>query len=90
MSATLKVLVQMMEQFICGSDQSMAHVDLIEALLIERFRDSELFEELSPAVASYRPGGGEHLLDENALAIEFRYAIRRLHEEGELGSNACS
>lgn len=84
MSATLKLLADLMETFVSGRDRSMAHVDRIEGLLIEHFQDSELFEELSPAVASYRPGGGEYLIDEDSLASEFRYALRRLREEGEL------
>ncbi len=89
MSATVNLLAELMEVFVSGRDRSMAHVDRIEGLLIEHFQDSELFEELSPAVASYRPGGGEHLLDEEALASAFRYALRRLQEEGDLGTDSA-
>lgn len=83
----MNALAELMEVFVSGRDRSMAHVDRIEGLLIERLQDSELFEELSPAVALYRPGGGEHLFDEEALASEFRYALRRLREEGDLGTD---
>jgi hypothetical protein len=43
-----------------------------------------LCEELSPAVASYRAGRGDHFVDEETLAAEFRYVLERLREEGEL------
>jgi hypothetical protein len=85
MSAAVQLLADLMETFVRGGDRSMALVDRIEGLLIQCFQDSELYEELSPAVASYPPGGGDHLFDEEALAAEFRYALQRLHEEGELG-----
>jgi hypothetical protein len=85
MSAAVQLLADLMETFARGGDRSMALVDRIEGLLIQRFQDGELYEELSPAVASYRSGGGDHLFDEEALAAEFRYALQRLHEEGELG-----
>ena len=89
MTASVNLLVDLMEAFVSGRDRSMAHVDRIEGLLIEHFQDSELFEELSPAVASYRPGGGDHLLDEEDLASEFRYALRRLLEEGDVGADSA-
>jgi hypothetical protein len=71
-SSTVRLLAELMEEFVSGSDRSMAHVDRIEGILIEHFQDSDLFEALSPVVASYRPGGGDHLLDEEALASKFK------------------
>jgi hypothetical protein len=85
MSEAVKLLADLLQAFVSGSDRSMALVDRVEQVLIERFQDSELYEELSPAVASYRPGGGDHLVDEEALAAEFRYVLDRLREEGQLG-----
>jgi hypothetical protein len=87
MTYAVNLLAGLMDDFISGRDRSMRHVDRIESVLIEHFLESELYEDLSPAVASYRPGGGEHLLDEEALATEFRYVLRRLEEEGDLGAD---
>jgi hypothetical protein len=80
--ADIQVLTELMEAFIAGRDRSMKHVDRIEGILIKRFRGTELFEELSPAVASYRPGGGQHYYDEEQLALQFEYVLRRLKDEG--------
>lgn len=86
----------LMRTFVSGADRSLAHVNRIEGLLIEFFQDSELYDELSTVVASYSPGGGEHLYDEEAAAAEFRDVLRRLEEEkgdisaaaGETGNRA--
>ena len=48
----------------------------IEGLLIEEFAGTPHFEELSPYLAMYRPGGGKHLYDEADLEREFRYVLR--------------
>ena len=84
MTHSVKVLVDLMETFLDGQDRSMAFADRVQGVLIDYFRGSELFEELSESIALYQPGGGDHLLDENELATEFRYVLRSLKEEGEL------
>jgi hypothetical protein len=81
-----RLLAYLMEEFLSGRDRSLALVDRIEGIIIEDFRTCDLFEDLLTAVASYEPFGGEHYYDEEALATEFRYALRQLAQDGELGS----
>lgn len=66
-----------------GNDRSISYVDRIEGLLIEKFADTELFDELSRYLAMYRPGGGEQLYNENELADEFRYVLEHFLSTGD-------
>ena len=80
----MELLADLLNRFISGEDRSKDMVEKIEGVLIENFSDSELYEEISVPVASYQPGGGEFLYDEEALAREFRYILKRLKHEGEI------
>lgn len=77
-------LASMLRRFLEGEDRSRDFVDQIEGLLVERFRDTEVYGDiLSVPVASYSPHGGEYLYDEEALARQFRYALKILGEESQ-------
>lgn len=74
-------LIELMQVFITGEDQSKTHVDRIGGVLIDSYIGSELYDELMVAVASYEPGGGQHMWSEEDLERDFEYAIRRLTTE---------
>lgn len=81
-----ELLANLLQKFISGEDRSEACVDRIGDVLVEFFQDSEIYEELAGPVSMFARGGGKYLLDEQALAKEFAYALRRLREEEfELG-----
>lgn len=72
-------LRRMLEEFVSGRDRSMRHVGQIEDLLLQSFYDTELYDDvLGAPVASYRPGGGPGLYDEEQLARVFRDALHDL------------
>jgi len=64
---TDSALQSLLENFINGSDRSMAAAGKIEVALDDRFGDEEPFADLALALASYRPGGGEFLYDEEDI-----------------------
>jgi len=70
-----RLLREMMERFIRGDDQSLRFTNEIEILVRTQFRDAEFYEELSYHLATYSPGGGDHLIDEKELAREFRFLL---------------
>lgn len=71
----LRVLI---ERFDSGRDQSMALAGEIEGLILEEFATAPFFDDLSLSLSLYRPGGGDHLDDERALAAELRSAAAYL------------
>jgi hypothetical protein len=63
-------LCRKLELFIRGSDRSDRSLDLvgeIEDELRELYGDEEPYATVALALASYRPGGGDHLYDETAI-----------------------
>ena len=69
------ILRGMLERFVRGDDQSLRFTNEIEILVRTQFRDAEFYEELSYHLATYSPGGGDHLIDEEELAREFSFLI---------------
>jgi hypothetical protein len=66
----------MVESFIRGDDRSIRFANRIEEYASTHFRGSEAAEELIEALATYRPGGGTFLLDEDGLRRQLEYALR--------------
>lgn len=66
----------MLERFLRGEDRSLRFVNAIEAHLDKNFRGTPIYEDLIEPLATYRPGGGEFLIDEDELARKFEYALR--------------
>jgi len=60
----------MLEAFVGGTDQSVRAANEIEGFLAESFPDDEGLDDLTAALASYRPFGGDFLYD--------RHSIRRV------------
>lgn len=66
----------MMDRFIRGDDRSLRFANEIEAFLDRYFRGTPIYDELIEPLATYRPGGGEFLINEEELSRKFDYAIR--------------
>ena len=70
-----------MEAFIRGDDRSLNFVNRLENVLTDSFRKEPIYEELAGALATYTPGGGEFLINEEELARELRYALDQFLSE---------
>jgi hypothetical protein len=57
----------MLEAFVRGDDRSAAYANKVEGFLIEHFYDDDEFQGLLTALASYSPGGGDLLYDEEGM-----------------------
>ncbi len=62
----------LIDRFLSGEDQSLGLANEIEGRLLASFSDAAWFDEVETALALYRPGGGEHLLDAEGLASFLR------------------
>jgi hypothetical protein len=74
----LETLVDMMEKFVVGGDRSLAFAHQMEALTVGPFRADRRLEDFQVALAAYRAGGGDLLLDEEALSLACREALHDL------------
>jgi len=68
----------MLRSFVQGVDRSVAAARHIEGALAAQFPDDERFEDLVLALASYQPGGGEFLYDEQRILPLCRAALELL------------
>jgi hypothetical protein len=61
-------LHELLLSFVAGADRSIAAAQEIETEIVrQNLDDSPDFESLVSIIASYRPGGGEYLYDEQKL-----------------------
>ena len=65
----MNTLRQAIERIVKGKDRSLAAAAALESE-IAKVPDDGRFEELEHILASYRPGGGEFLFDEEKLEQE--------------------
>jgi hypothetical protein len=68
-------LLELMERFASGKDRSTDLASEIEVGLEEIFGDREPFADLSLALASYQPGGGEFLYGEQEMVALMKRVI---------------
>ncbi|MGD2093244.1 MAG: hypothetical protein PVH61_44195 [Candidatus Aminicenantes bacterium] len=73
-------LCMLLETFINGENRSLNFAGEIESAFAETFPDDERFEDLMYMLASYRPGGGEFLYNEEQLKKECERVLRILRE----------
>lgn len=64
----MRDFITLIDRFLRGDDTSLRAAHEMEAILLENFTEEDWFDDASLALAQYSPGGGEHLLDESALA----------------------
>ena len=74
----VETLVAMMEEFVSGGDRSLAFANQMEALVIGPLSADHRLEDFKVALGMYRPGGGDYLLDEEALSFACREALHDL------------
>jgi hypothetical protein len=78
MTDNTKVVRRALEKFIYGEDRSKRFAGELEVLLDRTFHDDARFADLILALASYEPGGGPYLYDENAIVQMAKRALRCL------------
>ncbi len=75
---TLRKLEDLMLSFVEGRDRSLANAGEIEVALHEIFGEEQTLSDLSLALASYRPEGGELLYDQYEMAELMAHGLRAL------------
>jgi hypothetical protein len=73
-------LIARIERFIDGSDVSLESAGLIEVGLDDAFPDNDWVSDRVLMLASYRPGGGESLYDEDQVRRELVQVLARLRQ----------
>ena len=71
-------LLERIQRFIDGTDTSVESAGLIEAGLDDAFPDNDWIADKVLMLASYRPGGGESLYDEQQVRLELVKVLARL------------
>ena len=80
MSGSLSMLRALITDFVTGGDQSVDRAWAIERYVAQFFPGTKLWEHLSGLLATYRPEGGEHLLDKAGLVRELRAVLSNWEE----------
>jgi hypothetical protein len=71
-------LTERIQRFVDGVDVSVESAGLIEAGLDDAFPDNDWIADKVLMLASYRPGGGESLYDEEHVRLELAKVLPRL------------
>ncbi|MDT0550247.1 MULTISPECIES: hypothetical protein [Streptomyces] len=71
-------LLELINVFLSGQDRSMQVVSRIEAVAIDYFLDSDVYEILSEPLSLYRPGEGLPYVNEEEMAEALEEARRAL------------
>ncbi|MGW3563345.1 hypothetical protein ACWDSL_05495 [Streptomyces sp. NPDC000941] len=71
-------LLELINVFLSGQDRSMQVVSQIEAVAIDYFLDSDVYEILSEPLSLYRPGEGLPYVNEEEMAESLEEARRAL------------
>lgn len=71
-------LIGMLRDFVDGRDRSLTAAGHLEVALEEMFPDDEEVADVVLALASYRPGGGEYLYDEQQITKLCQWLLRKL------------
>lgn len=74
-------LRQLIERFCSGADISLRAANAIEVALDEAFPDDERAHDVVLSLASYRPGGGDFLYDEQEVGRQMMSLLTRLSED---------
>jgi hypothetical protein len=74
-----------MERFVRGDDRSLALAGEIEVALDDHYGEREPFADLCLSLASYRPGGGPYLYDEDSIVPMMKRVIEEMRRRGDCG-----
>jgi hypothetical protein len=83
---TKESLLELMEAFVRGNDRSLDLAGKIEVGLEDLFNDQAPFSDLSLALASYRPGGGPYLYDEEQISSMMKRVVSEMRAAQHDGS----
>jgi hypothetical protein len=78
MARDLERVCRLLNSFVRGDDRSLPIAHELEAALDAAFPDDDECQELVLKLASYRPGGGEYLYDEEHIARQCVRVMSRL------------
>lgn len=76
-------LLELINVFLSGQDRSMEVVSQIEAVAIDYFLDSDVYEILSEPLSLYRPGEGLPYVNEEEMAESLEEARRALVDNAD-------
>ena len=60
-------IIELIDKFISKQNVSIAHANAIEVAIGDEFPDDEYMQDVVEILASYRPGGGDYLYDEQTV-----------------------
>jgi len=78
---TTSALRELIERFCSGTDISVKAANAIEVALDDAFPDDGQAQDIVLCLASYRPGGGEFLYDEQEVGKQLNSLLPRLSED---------
>ena len=73
----------MLDAFVAGHDRSLALAGRLEVAIDDAFPNDDELHDLVLALASYRPGGGGHLYNEEEIATKCRRIRDRIGGRGD-------
>ena len=65
------------DRFICKEDVSVANANEIEVVIDDQFPDDDFMQDTVEMLASYRPGGGDYLYDEEQVITRLKKVRER-------------
>ena len=77
----LQTIIEMLNKFISREDCSMEIAGKIEVALDELFSDDDEIQDFVTCFASYRPGGGDYLYDEDRMVDESKTLLSIIHSK---------
>jgi hypothetical protein len=75
-----KAIVELIGRFVSKKDISISLANEIEVAIDDEFPKDEYMQDTVEMLASYRPGGGDYLYDEEALISRLIKVKERLQE----------
>lgn len=74
-------IVKLISRFLTGQERSLKIAGEIEGAIAQAFPGDERFEDVLDALASYQPGGGLFLYDENAMIKKLEWTLSVLESK---------
>ncbi len=73
-----KEIITLIDTFISGQDVSVGQANSIEVAIDDEFPDDDYMQDVVEMLASYRPGGGDYLYDEEFVTNKLQKVRERL------------
>ena len=70
------------DRFICREDVSIANANEIEVAIDDQFPEDDFMQDTVEMLASYRPGGGDYLYDEDRMILRLKKVRERIYSQG--------